>query len=688
MNRQYRDGRIHSLRRKAGVLLLDWPIFEWHLRRDPLAIRNRNERLKKAPDGRGVQCCWRWTSELNAPKVFPALGRRLMRRMLLEHPVIAGWAAGGVPSAVRHPEVSFVIGHRGKAREPHLLATLNSIAAQRGVAVECLVVEQSAVPEIRERLPGWVRYLHTPLADPDLPYCRSWALNAGAGQARGRLLILHDSDLLVPQSYASECWRLFQAGYEVVNLKRFIFYLSEAATLRACGASSPLLEETAEIECVVQNTEGGGSIAIGRDAFFELGGFDEEFVGWGGEDNEFWERCALRRRWEYGYLPLVHLWHRPQSRKWDPDNPALARYRILAALDPGERVRRLLAAAAPHLPAGPAPQALRLAMIQGLVSTIIPVHNRPEMLREAVESVLAQTYRPIEIVIVDDGSTDETTAVGEAFQASHPDTIRFLRKGNGGPGLAREAGRRLARGEFIQYLDSDDLLLPNKFACQVAGLRSRPDCGVSYGMTAYVATDRSSSGRPWKRTGEVIERMFPSFLVSRWWGTSTPLYRRSVLEEVGPWADLSNEEDWEYDCRVAAQGVRLHYCPCLVSEQRDHPGDRLSRSGTVDRSKLMHRARAHALIYQHAARAGITCAEPEMQHFARELFLLSRQCGSRGLEAQSRELFGLARVASGPERGNGADFRFYGWFASHFGWARAGFFACWTDRLRPRVGRQ
>src|SRR5579871_51520 len=95
--------------------------------------------------------------------------------------------------------------------------------------------------------------------------------------------------------------------------------------------------------------------------------------------------------------------------------------------------------------------------IPGLVSTIIPVYNRPMMLREAVASVLSQTYRPIEVIIVDDGSTDQTPVVAEEVTRANPLEVVFVRKANSGPGPTRETGRLAARGEFIQYLDSDDL---------------------------------------------------------------------------------------------------------------------------------------------------------------------------------------------------------------------------------------
>src|SRR5438128_7526719 len=101
-------------------------------------------------------------------------------------------------------------------------------------------------------------------------------------------------------------------------------------------------------------------------------------------------------------------------------------------------------------------------MQPALVTTIIPVFNRPSMLREAVASVVAQTYRPIEIIIVDDGSTDETARAVDDLGEQNPNEILVVHQDNTGPGLAREAGLQLATGEFIQYLDSDDVLLPRK----------------------------------------------------------------------------------------------------------------------------------------------------------------------------------------------------------------------------------
>jgi glycosyltransferase involved in cell wall biosynthesis len=321
-------------------------------------------------------------------------------------------------------------------------------------------------------------------------------------------------------------------------------------------------------------------------------------------------------------------------------------------------------------------------LVEGLVSTLIPVYNRAALLIEAVESVLAQSYRPIEVIIVNDGSTDDTAQVCYELSLRYPKEIHVIDQANAGPGLAREAGRKLARGEFLQYLDSDDLLLPEKFRLQVAGLKAHPECGVSYGKTRYRHGDGKPEAEAWKGSGERVETMFPSFLLARWWDTPTPLYRSSLCERVGPWTNLKLEEDWEYDCRIAAEGVRLHYCDEFVVEVRDHEQNRLCKGEALDPVRLAARAQAHTLILSHAKRAGIDESYPEMQHFARELFLLSRQCGAAGLAEESRRLFALAREASGEARASGWDFRMYRFLAGVIGWSHLGKVTCYSDNFR------
>lgn len=291
--------------------------------------------------------------------------------------------------------------------------------------------------------------------------------------------------------------------------------------------------------------------------------------------------------------------------------------------------------------------ATRTERVPGLVSVVIPVFNRTVQLRDAVASALAQDYRPIEIIIVDDGSTaEDTLAALAALAREHAPRLRVLRQQNQGPGIARETGRSVARGEFLQYLDSDDVLLPGKLSVQVAALRGDPDAGVAYGITWF----RDAQGRctevPHKDTGLRRRTMFPSFLVARWWETATPLYRASVCDAAGPWSDLRLEEDWEYDCRIAALGTALAYCPVPVSEHRDHGGERLSRGRALDPRRLRARAQSHALVWKHALRAELPRTAPsECSHFGRSVFLIARQCWHAGLAEEARDLLGVAAQA-------------------------------------------
>jgi hypothetical protein len=236
------------------------------------------------------------------------------------------------------PAVSFLIGHRSLDRLPQLLATLRSIAGQRDVAVECVVVEQSARAEIESKLPRWVRYVHVP-TDPERSYCRSATFNAGAAIARGPILILHDNDMLVPERYAAEVASRVRQGWRFVDPKRFIFYVNEDDT-RSFLDGGVLRPDFATR--VAQNLR-GGSVAAVAQAFFAIGGFDEEFVGWGGEDLEFWERASAHGgACAFGHLPLIHLWHPPQKGKEQPDAPSVQRYSSVRGIPPAERIRRLL----------------------------------------------------------------------------------------------------------------------------------------------------------------------------------------------------------------------------------------------------------------------------------------------------------------------------------------------------------
>jgi glycosyltransferase involved in cell wall biosynthesis len=285
-------------------------------------------------------------------------------------------------------------------------------------------------------------------------------------------------------------------------------------------------------------------------------------------------------------------------------------------------------------------------MRRDLVSTVIPVFNRAAMLREAVASVLAQTWRPIEIIIVNDGSSDDTPGAAHGLAAAHPDIVRVLSQPNAGPGIARQTGLDAARGGFIQFLDSDDRLLPQKFSLQVAGLLADVQAGISYGKT-YTREHGVRGPVPAQRTGERHRTIFPALLAGRLWETSTPLYRRSALDLIGPWPSKRQMEDWEFDAQAGAAGIDLHYCDEWIAEYRIHGHARLAHAWMTDVQAMHDRLSAHREILRHAMAAKVSPGTQELQSYARTLFWIGRSAGVRGFGAEAATLLKLAQDIDG-----------------------------------------
>jgi glycosyltransferase involved in cell wall biosynthesis len=312
------------------------------------------------------------------------------------------------------------------------------------------------------------------------------------------------------------------------------------------------------------------------------------------------------------------------------------------------------------------------------VSVVIPVYNRSKRLRDAVMSVLLQTYANIEIVIIDDGSIDDTYRVVKELANKWPSTINIYRQTNSGPGPARQLGTENSNGEFIQYLDSDDILLPLKLEQQVISLIKNPQSGISYGISyqADYSFDPPVISGPIRSTGDEIFFLFPKLLNERWWTTSCPLYRRSLVQQIGSWRNLINEEDWEFDARAARLGTSLVWINIGVSIRRINMSeDHLSSGGCTDKRKLTDRIVAKKLLYSYALSSGIKVSDNEMQTFTKECFLLSRQCAVLGLENESSIMFKLSRDASILSRKYGLTYSLYWLLVFLFGWIRAGRFA-------------
>ncbi|MGJ0396973.1 MAG: glycosyltransferase family 2 protein [Methylocystis sp.] len=195
--------------------------------------------------------------------------------------------------------------------------------------------------------------------------------------------------------------------------------------------------------------------------------------------------------------------------------------------------------------------------MSGLVSILIPCHNAERWVGQAIESALAQTYTPREVIVVDDGSTDGSLDVIRSFG----DRIRYATGPNRGANAARNLLLALARGEWTQYLDADDYLLPDKIAPQMRVLKECPDADVLYGLV----TKEWRDGDGVKQDLQLIpEPRDPWILLARWYlpQTGGPLFRRTALLNVGGWKiDQPCCQEHELYLRLLKAGKRFVYGP-------------------------------------------------------------------------------------------------------------------------------
>jgi len=329
---------LNKFRELLGVICKDFLKYKLYLLSNNdkyLQLQNRLERVAAGPNNIGYVCLWEHTSRLHAPLIIPNLGLQLLKKCLKT----SDFTFVDQRICDSNPRISVLIGHRGMERLPLLLTTIKSIASQIDVKLECIIIEQDTIPRIKDYLPDWVQYLFLQTNNDLSCYNRSAGFNLGAAYAQGEILILHDNDMLVSKTYCRDIARLVDQGFEALNTKRYVFYLKPSHTKRTLNSIHEIPTEPPEY--IVQNLEAGGSMAITKKAYMQIGGMDEEFIGWGGEDIEFWNRCSLLNRWIWGYEPVIHLWHRNQPLKSQVDNPNIIRTRYLDSKNVIERIYSL-----------------------------------------------------------------------------------------------------------------------------------------------------------------------------------------------------------------------------------------------------------------------------------------------------------------------------------------------------------
>lgn len=221
--------------------------------------------------------------------------------------------------------------------------------------------------------------------------------------------------------------------------------------------------------------------------------------------------------------------------------------------------------------------------MNALISIIIPCYNAAPWLAQAIQSCLDQSYRPIEIIIVDDGSTDGSLDIIKHFASLYPDLIRLETQANRGAPAARNRGFELSRGEYIQWLDADDLLAPGKLIYQARILQSG-QADVVTGWWKHLTEETPGEFVEGPLYKPVLTDDPVASLIGDpgWAPPSTYLMKRAVVEAVGGWDErLTCMQDVDFILRVAMQGSRFSLVPHLCAYYRRPLRDTVS---TRDRS--------------------------------------------------------------------------------------------------------
>ncbi len=215
-----------------------------------------------------------------------------------------------------------------------------------------------------------------------------------------------------------------------------------------------------------------------------------------------------------------------------------------------------------------------------LVSVIIPTYNRGWIIKEAIDSVLAQDYRDFELIVVDDGSTDNTPEVLDAYRG----TIKVFRQENKGVSAARNRGIAEASGRFIAFLDSDDLWLPQKLSRQVEFFNTTPDALICQTEEVWIRSGVrvNPKKRHQKPSGMIFEPSLALCLVS----PSAVMIRRSLLEIVGNFDEtLPACEDYDLWLRISCRFPVYRIDTPLIIKRGGHE-DQLSASFGLDRFRI------------------------------------------------------------------------------------------------------
>jgi len=267
-----------------------------------------------------------------------------------------------------------------------------------------------------------------------------------------------------------------------------------------------------------------------------------------------------------------------------------------------------------------------------LVSIVIPAYQARHTIAETIDSALNQTYKPIEIIVVDDGSQDGT---GDFIAATYGQQVKLIRQANSGPAIARHRGIQAAQGDYIQFIDADDRLLPEKVAICYDALTARPDAALAY--TRYRRIDAAGSPLDEDPPPLVEDDRFCAVLNQGGmpFQTGCMLLRRSAYDAVGGFWEAGRlaAQDWDLILRLAAAFPFVPVDMPLV-EYRVQPGSFSGNRLAMLKGRLLAVQRARTLAVEHGC---YTAAQYDQVEAGRHhtLAVGAWQAGDMALSRQS-----------------------------------------------------
>jgi len=211
-----------------------------------------------------------------------------------------------------------------------------------------------------------------------------------------------------------------------------------------------------------------------------------------------------------------------------------------------------------------------------LVSVIIPTHNRSALLKEAIECIFNQSYRPIECIVVDDGSIDDTKSCVESFNSNVADTLtlKYIYQINAGSQVARNTGTKACKGEFIQYLDSDDVLYPEKIEKQVSFMKNNTECDGVFGDWEKGDFKIKELVKAYESNDMIDQLLNQKSIVN-----FAFLMRRRIISKIGEW-DVKIKRNQEIDFQVTGliEGAVYKYQPQNCGLWRIHNDERIANT--------------------------------------------------------------------------------------------------------------